>query len=218
MKTFLITLILFIAGCGALVPSTAKRTSSTSEAAASTLKGSEQFSKIVTGQKTDPKTAAEFHVGGLGNKVSVTIPKVPDQIPAPPQVTVVAVPAVHKEATQAAQTQAQQPYREEVHYSSNVDATDKEKTTESTSKSVSIPLGVNLILLAIGMLAVIFAINRARNSSLAVNALYQTFDSALAGQIRSVRERAILSTDNQTISMLNAQIADLEAQRGRLAR
>jgi hypothetical protein len=99
-----------------------------------------------------------------------------------------------------------------------VDATDKEKTTESTSKSVSIPLGVNLILLAIGMLAVIFAINRARNSSLAVNALYQTFDSALAGQIRSVRERAILSTDNQTISMLNAQIADLEAQRGRLAR
>jgi hypothetical protein len=218
MKPFLITLLLFIAGCGALVPSTAKRTSSTSEAAASTLKGSEQFSKIVTGQKSDPKTATEFHVGGLGNKVSVTIPKEPEQVSAPPQVTMVTVPVVQKEVTPKAQPQEQQPYREEIHYSSNVDATDKEKTTESTSKSVSIPLGVNLILLAAGILAVIFAINRARNSSLAVNALYQTFDSALAGQIRSVRERAILSTDNQTISMLNAQIADLEAQRGRLAR
>jgi hypothetical protein len=72
--------------------------------------------------------------------------------------------------------------------------------------------------MAIGMLAVLFAINRVRKSSLAVNAAYQTFDSVLAGQIRSIRERAILSTDNQTISMLNSQIADIEAQRGRLVR
>lgn len=218
MKPFLITLILFIAGCGALVPSTAKRTSSTSEAAASTLKGSEQFSKIVTGQRSDPKTATEFHVGGLGNKVSVTIPKEPEQIPQVPQVAMVAVPVVPKETQKTVQAQTQQPYREEIHYSSNVDASDKEKTTESISKSVSIPLGVNLILMAMGMLAVLFAINRARKSSLAVNAAYQTFDSVLAGQIRSIRERAILSTDNQTISMLNAQIADIEAQRGRLVR
>lgn len=218
MKPFLITLILFIAGCGALVPSTAKRTSSTSEAAASTLKGSEQFSKIVTGQKSEPKTATEFNVGGLGNKVSVTIPKEPEHIQPAPQVAMVAVPVVPKEVTQTVQAQAQQPYREEIHYSSNVDASDKEKTTESIAKSVSIPLGVNLILMAIGMLAVLFAINRARKSSLAVNAAYQTFDSVLAGQIRSIRERAILSTDNQTISMLNAQIADIEAQRGRLVR
>lgn len=218
MKPFLITLILFIAGCGALVPSTAKRTSSTSEAAASTLKGSEQFSKIVTGQRPDPKTATEFHVGGLGNKVSVTIPKEPEQIPQVPQVAMVAVPVVPKETQKTVQAQTQQPYREEIHYSSNVDASDKEKTTESISKSVSIPLGVNLILMAMGMLAVLFAINRARKSSLAVNAAYQTFDSVLAGQIRSIRERAIPSTDNQTISMLNAQIADIEAQRGRLVR
>jgi len=218
MKPFLITLILFIAGCGALVPSTAKRTSSTSEAASSTLKGSEQFSKIVTGQKTEPKTATEFNVGGLGNKVSVTIPKEPEQIQPATQVAMVAVPVVPKETPKAVQIQTQQPYREEIHYSSNVDASDKEKTTESIAKSVSIPLGVNLILMAIGMLAVLFAINRARKSSLAVNAAYQTFDSVLAGQIRSIRERAILSTDNQTISMLNAQIADIEAQRGRLVR
>ena len=125
---------------------------------------------------------------------------------------------VPKETQKTVQAQTQQPYREEIHYSSNVDASDKEKTTESISKSVSIPLGVNLILMAMGMLAVLFAINRARKSSLAVNAAYQTFDSVLAGQIRSIRERAILSTDNQTISMLNAQIADIEAQRGRLVR
>lgn len=218
MKTLLITLLALLAGCSALVPNTSKRTSSTSEAAASTIKGSEQFSKIVTGQKTEPKTATEFHVGGLGNKVQVTIPKEPEPVPAAPQVAMLTVPVVKQEPELKTQPPVQQPYREEIHYSSNVDATDKEKTSETVSKSVSIPLGVNLILLAIGMLAVLFAINRARKSSLAVNAAYQTFDSVLAGQIRSIRERAILSTDNQTISMLNAQIADIEAQRGRLAR
>jgi len=75
-----------------------------------------------------------------------------------------------------------------------------------------VPLVASVVLIAL------FAFNRVRKSSLAVNAAYQTFDGILANQIRNVRERAILATDSSTISMLNAQIADLEAQRGRLAR
>lgn len=213
MKSLLVILAVVLSGCS-LVPSTSKRTSSASEAAASTVKGSEHFSKIVTGHKQEPQSAAEFHVGGLGNRVQVTIPKAPQQIPAAPPVGPVTVPAVRQDVD----APANQPYREEIRYSSSVDATDKEHSEESLAKFVSIPMGVKLILLSLGILALIFAINRARKSSLAVNSAYQAFDSVLAGQIRGIRERAILSTDSQTISMLNAQIADLEAQRGRLAR
>jgi hypothetical protein len=99
-----------------------------------------------------------------------------------------------------------------------VDAADTEKTATADKKEVSIPIGVSIGLVGVGVLILLFAVNRVRNSSLAVNAAYQTFDGMLAQQIRSVRERAILATDNPTISMLNSQIAELESQRGRLAR
>lgn len=148
----------------------------------------------------------------MGNKVELKIPQV-EPIRQQPQVQPVAVPVVAQESIQR-----DQPYREEIRYSSNMDASDTEKSASKENKDVSIPLGVNIALLGIGVLIALFAFNRVRKSSLAVNAAYETFDSVLAGQIRSVRERAILATDNTTISMLNAQIADLEAQRGRLSR
>lgn len=213
MKHLLLIALIFLTGCGALVPSTSRRSSTTAEAATSSVKSSEQFSKIVSGQQKAPM--AQLHVGGLGNKVELKIPQVDQAQPVQVDVRPVGVPRVHD--TQAEST-VQQPYREEVRYTSNVDAADAEKTDTKDRKEISIPIGVSIGLAGIGILILLFAINRVRKSSLAVNAAYQSFDTVLAQQIRAVRERAILATDNSTISMLNAQIADLEAQRGRLAR
>jgi hypothetical protein len=200
MKHLLLIAIIFLTGCGALVPSTSRRSSTTAEAATSSVKSSEQFSKIVSGQQKP--AMAQLHVGGLGNKVELKIPQVDQVQPVQVDVRAVGVPRVHD--TQPEST-AQQPYREEIRYASNVDAADAEKSASKERKDISIPIGVSIGLVGIGMLILLFAV-------------YQTFDGVLAQQIRSIRERAILATDNSTISMLNAQIADLEAQRGRLAR
>lgn len=211
MKSLLLLALVFLTGCGALVPSTSRRSSSTAEASASSVKSSEQFSKIVSGQQKAPM--AQLHVGGLGNKVELKIPQVD-----PVQQQQITVPHVEVPSVKQEQVQDGQQYREEIRYASNMDANDSEKTATKDKKDISIPLGVSIALLGIGVLIALFAFNRVRQSSLAVNAAYQTFDGVLANQIRSVRERAILATDSSTISMLNAQIADLEAQRGRLAR
>lgn len=211
MKSLLILALVFLTGCGALVPSTSRRSAATSEASASTVKSSEQFSKIVNGQQKAPM--AQLHVGGLGNKVELRIPQVEPLQHQPIVTPQVDVPHVKQET--AGQDQQ---YREEIRYASSVDAADTEKAASKERKDISIPLGVSIALLGIGVLIALFAFNRVRKSSLAVNAAYQTFDGVLASQIRAVRERAILATDSSTISMLNAQIADLESQRGRLAR
>jgi len=215
MRFLTLTLLLLLTGCGALVPTTSRRSTVTSEASASSVKASEQFSKIVSGQPKAP--VAELHVGGLGNKVELKIPPVEPVQPQQVQLQPVVVPQVRQEPVAQPQSQPQQ-YREEIHYASNVDAADTEKAATKDRREISIPLGVSIGLLGVGVLIALFAFNRVRKSSLAVNAAYQTFDGILANQIRNVRERAILATDSSTISMLNAQIADLEAQRGRLAR
>ena len=213
MKSLSLICLIFLTGCGGLVPSTSRRSTATAEASASSVKSSEQFSKIVSGQQKTPM--AQLHVGGLGNKVEFKIPQVEPVHPVHVEVSPVPVPRVP--ATPSEGTE-QQPYHEEIKYASNVDAADTEKTATKDRKEISIPIGVSIGLAGVGILILLFAINKVRQSSLAVNAAYQTFDGMLAQQIRSVRERAILATDNSTISMLNAQIADLESQRGRLAR
>lgn len=210
MKSLLLLALVFLTGCGALVPSTSRRSSTTAEASASSIKSSEQFSKIVSGQQKAPM--AQLHVGGLGNKVELKIPQI-DPVQQQQVVPQIDVPHVKQEPLHQ-----DQQYHEEIKYASSVDAADSEKLATKDRKDISIPLGVSIALLGIGVLIALFAFNRVRQSSLAVNAAYQTFDGVLASQIRSVRERAILATDSSTISMLNAQIADLEAQRGRLAR
>lgn len=211
MKSLLLLALVLLTGCGALVPSTSRRTTTTAEASASSVKSSEQFSKIVTGQQKAPM--AQLHVGGLGNKVELKIPQIDPVQPQKIEVQEVGVPTVKQE-----RAKNDEQYREEVRYAANVDAADSEKAATNDKKEISIPLGVSIGLLGVGVLIALFAFNRVRQSSLAVNAAYQTFDGILANQIRSVRERAILATDSSTISMLNSQIADLESQRGRLAR
>lgn len=216
MRAILVALVFLVGGCG-LVPSTSKRSSATAGAASSSVKSSETFSKIVNGTKQE-SPPSELRVGGIGNKVDVTVQPQPVHQGLPPSPQISPALPTPIPAVAANPLQRPQPYREEIRYTSDVDAGDKEQNTAQAKKDVSIPLGVNLGLLGIGILILLFALKRVRDSSLSVSAAYTAFDGILASQIRSLRERAMTSTDQSTITMLQAQLVELEAQRGRLAR
>lgn len=95
-------------------------------------------------------------------------------------------------------------------------------TTTSANQSAresssTIPLGVNLALLGVGILIVLYAVKVARSSSVAVEAAYQTGDQVLARLIRRYRDEAMASTDPNDLAWLNSQVAHIEGERGRMA-
>jgi hypothetical protein len=188
-----IGLALLLSGCGALIPRTTKRTSAATESAAAKVGTSEAFERIVTGPAQQPQQAAPVRIGGMGNKVEVTMPAPPPSaVPLPTR-------------------------SESFRYESQADAEDASDSTLDTLTNISIPAGVKLGLLAAGILAMLFALNRVRNASAAASAAFSAADGAMAQQIRRMRERAVVATDAATINALQAQIAELEAERGRLA-
>lgn len=182
---------LLLTGCGALLPSTNQRSQSAQESSKAVASQAQTLKKVVEGSKPP-----EIKIGGWGNTVEFA-GRLPDEKP------VVGIDV---------------PYRESVQYKSSLE-TDNHAASESDFWSKStIPMGVNLMLLAAGILAIIFAINRARQSSAAANAAFQATDAGLASLIRSLRDRASTSTDPARIADYQTQIAELESQRGRLAR
>jgi hypothetical protein len=182
------------AGCSALLPSTNQRSQSAQESSRSVASQSQSLSKVVQGQK-----APEIHVGGWGNKVEFS-----GKMPADQPVIGVDVP--------------QSGYQERTDFKSEVD-TDNDATSAAHwwSKS-TIPMGVNLLLLAAGILAIIFAVRRMMNASAAAHAALSTADAGLASLIRSLRDRAALASDPARIAEFQTQIAELESQRGRINR
>lgn len=186
-----------LTGCGALLPSTNQRSQSAQESSKAVASQAQTLKKVVEGTKPP-----EIKIGGWGNKIDFA-----GRYFEEPKVTGIDVPI-----------QSTVPYRESVQYQSSLE-TDNHAASESDFWSKStIPMGVNLMLLAAGILAIIFAINRARQSSAAANAAFQTADAGLASLIRSLRDRASTSTDPARIADYQTQIAELESQRGRLAR
>lgn len=192
MKALLsICLLVLATGCSALLPSTNQRSQSAQESSKAVASQSQSLSKVVQGSKSP-----EIKIGGWGNKVDIS-GKLPEE-----------QPVVGRDV----------PYQERVEYKSEL-ATDNHAASESDFWSKStIPMGVNLMLLAGGILAIIFAINRARNASAAANAAFGAADSGLASLIRSLRDRVALTTDPARVAEFQTQIAELEAQRGRLSR
>lgn len=182
---------LLLVGCGTLLPSSNQRSQSAQESSKAVASQSQTLKKVVEGNKPP-----EIKIGGWGNTVEFA-GRLPDERP------VVGVDV---------------PYRESVQYQSSL-ATDNHATSEADFWSKStIPMGVNLMLLAAGILAVLFAVRIARNSSAAANVAFQTADAGLASLIRSLRDRASTSTDPARIADYQTQIAELESQRGRLSR
>jgi hypothetical protein len=104
-------------------------------------------------------------------------------------------------------------FRIEAH--SRQEADTKAKATGSTE--VTIPMGVKLALLGVGILILLFAISSVRRYSLAANAAYSLADSKMAGIISALRSRATLSTDAAQIAEAQHLIAEVEKSRGQLA-
>lgn len=82
---------------------------------------------------------------------------------------------------------------------------------------VSIPLGVKLILLAMGIYGVVMVLKYVRKSSASVNAAWQAADQSLARQITKLRNRATTTSNPMEMAQLNADISDAEAERGKMA-
>ena len=186
-----LVLACLVTGCSALLPSTNQRSQSAQESSKAIASQAQSISKVVRGQK-----APEIRVGGWGNKVEFS-GRMPEERP------VVGIDL---------------PYVEETQFQSNLSTDHHADSTATWWSKSTIPMGVNLLLLAGGILAILFAIRRARQASVAADMAFGTMDSGLAMLIRSLRDKAAVSTDPSRIAELQTQIADLESQRGRLSR
>lgn len=198
MKIFLSLIAAVLLTSCSLLPS--HKTESQSLKTSESLKASqsETLRRITTGT---PAPSRDVKVGGLLNRVELK------SDPIPPGVAY----------TSAAPVVAVQLPRDEINYRSSLN-TDADSDSAAKGKfSMSIPVGVSLLLAAAGILAVLFAIKRVRQSSAAVDVAMSAADQALKGRIQAFRDRAMLSTDPHEIAAANAHIASLEADRGKLA-
>lgn len=202
-------LILILAGCSMLPQ---KRTQSES------FKGAEAFAgtnalivrKVIEGEKSQP--LPNLTVSGASNTVTVSTSPFPF----------------------GSNAQLTRPYRDEL----NLDTASGQAITSTQSSqskfSVSLPVGVSLILATLGILGCGFAIRyglrAAREGSVAVRAALDAGDQALAiplrkiqSRVEAIRDHAAHETDKDRIAALQAerallatQMAELEAQRGKL--
>lgn len=108
------------------------------------------------------------------------------------------------------------PYREATEYESNSGAGATSEKAASDYQKWSIPLGWNLCLLGIGIFVIVAAVNKLRATSAAFNQFYQAADGQVASWIQSARERAQSTKDPEEMARLNAEIAEMEAARGKL--
>lgn len=197
MKNLTILLLLLTTGCGTLVPTERSNQSAVETADRLSARQSETFRRIVEGTKVESHELPPVKIGGLGNKVELTIENPPAQEfqPYPP---------------------ASAPYREETTYSANNQSESKSALESVTKFESSIPLGVKLTLFGFGMVVVVLAIKYALNASAAGKAAFSAADQSIAGIIRNFRSEATTSTDPTDVAWLNAKIAELESERGRL--
>lgn len=93
------------------------------------------------------------------------------------------------------------------------------KSNLSGSSSVTIPLGVKLGLAGLGLLVLVVAVRYAWThlKGTAVGQGIALADDWLARRIRDARSKAQTTTDQGELLKLNAEIAELEAERGRNA-
>lgn len=90
----------------------------------------------------------------------------------------------------------------------------------TTLSSVNIPLGVKLILLGLGIIAVVFGLRWAYRAikTTAFGAAITKADAVLSNKIRSYRARAVDTTATADDKAFYAsEIAEMEAERGKLA-
>lgn len=123
-----------------------------------------------------------------------------------------AMPAPHKGDAAAAT-----PMREEVRVTSRTVTGAGSRSSAAGMSSVSVPLAVKLILLAVGLGLLWLVIWLWRRTSPAVEAAFSAGDRAVAGAIERLEMLARQTTNPEDLTKINAQLAALEKDRGRLA-
>jgi hypothetical protein len=198
----------FCTGC-ALAPRETTRQTNAKAVEEVHAQAAEKLTRVVEGQKAPvrPVTIApqpNYNIRGDGNLLMLPEPKesekTPDDIFA-----------------EFLDRQRQRDfYRESTIYEGRAGAGATSDKEQSWYSKASIPLGWNLLLLALGICAVLFAFRRVKQASAAFNALYEASDATLAGWIREAREKAATSTAAAEMARYNADSSDMEAARGRL--
>lgn len=198
MRTLTILLLLLTTGCGTLVPTERSKQSAVETADRLSARQSENYRRVIEGDKVQSHELPPVKIGGLGNKVELTIenPPQPEYQPYPPV--------------------AHTPYREETTYSSTGESKSNSALESITKFETSIPLGVKLAILGIGIVAVVLAIRYAINASAAGKAAASAADQSLANIIRGLRSEATTEENPKEMAWLNNKVAELEAERGRL--
>lgn len=203
-KLFLILFVVLICGCAGLVPNEHK----TSES----VKSSEA---IAVAQNQTIKRTLEV------------VPEMAIKISQPSAVSSVALPAHQSAPTAAAQSAQSSPVivtpaaiREQVEVTTQ-SSTDGGSIDSARGKTeVSIPMGVKLALLGIGLAILIGALVWGWKyvKTTAFGQAIEVADMALANQIRVLREKVAASIDPKEHAETQARIASLEAERGKLAK
>lgn len=111
-----------------------------------------------------------------------------------------------------------QPLREELSYTTSTRTGAGSAQLASGQDRSSIPLGVKLVLLAAGVASLVGALLLAWRYAKATAAgqALALADDVLAQRVRALRAESATSTDQQAIARVQAQVAELEAERGRL--
>jgi hypothetical protein len=197
----LCALILGLTGCGAMLPQ--KRTDSaavkTAENVATT--SAEKFKRVVEGEKAPaPIPPPQVTVTGSSNTV---------QIAAEAPGELISVGKIRD--------WARNPYREETTYESAGEVAAGSTESASASRTISLPLGVSLILLAIGIIMLCGALWLVKRSSATAAAAFSLGDDFFAQLVRSLRTEVSNSTDSREIARLNGLLAEINDLRGKLA-
>lgn len=212
--TFRHLLFLFLVitwqGC-ALIPTERKKTNTQQTADNVAAQVSHTFERVTTGRPAPqpapvvnvaPAAPAPVTVSGSSNVVTITAPSAPAssiQNPAP-------------------SIQPTEPFVESVKVTSATDLETKSKSDDRTTSAVSIPLGVKIGLIGVGLLLLVLGFKALSNylRGTAAGAMLNVADAALKRRIDAWETRARLSTDPAEIANAAAELRELEAERGKL--
>lgn len=111
----------------------------------------------------------------------------------------------------------EQPYKRQTNVEAESKGNIAEQSEEESWYKKKFPMWMALIGTGVGIFIVFAAIKYGRKSSPAVDQAWGYMDEKLAEWIRQARERSMSSADPVEMARFNAEIAELEAERGRVA-
>jgi hypothetical protein len=177
----LLSLLLFLPGCGSIVPSERKARAAAAESSRITAAHSAEITK----QAENIPPPISVSVSGTNNTTSLSIE---------PSRTITRIRSIEDSA-----------------------ASDRAESSERSSSSI--PAGVKLILIAIGLALILGVIGSAiwiaRRNSIAAAAAFSAGDRAFASLIGQLESRIRIETDQSRLSDLNSQLAAIEKERGK---